>query len=137
MQTIRLHVGVHFQLAFLLMDINSIVFDNSEDRLLVDLIWFPTGGGEDRSLFGTYCVYYLLQKTEIYRKIGWNYSDYAIYTSFACITTVYKGFDFNLCMRIYKTGFSQEKTQISSIFLGKQPYYYRIMDWRYPYSKQE
>lgn len=35
-----------FQLAFLLLSIEGIIDETSDDRNIVDLIWFPTGGGK-------------------------------------------------------------------------------------------
>jgi Helicase conserved C-terminal domain len=35
-----------FQLAFFLLTLESAAFDDSADRSVVDLIWFPTGGGK-------------------------------------------------------------------------------------------
>ena len=45
-----------FQLAFILIALRSTLEANHEDRSVLDLIWFPTGGGKTEAYLGLTCA---------------------------------------------------------------------------------
>jgi hypothetical protein len=51
-----------FQIAFLLMSLDGMSRDESADREIVDLIWFPTGGGKTEAYLAVMAFYMFHQR---------------------------------------------------------------------------
>lgn len=59
-----------FQLAFLLMNLDSMSDEENTDRDIVDLIWFPTGGGKTEAYLGLAAFTILLRRLKEPKNAG-------------------------------------------------------------------
>lgn len=68
-----------FQLGFILLSLRSVVEPTSEDRNLVDLIWFPTGGGKTEAYL-TVTSLLIFYRRLVHKKKGYGVNAIIRYT---------------------------------------------------------
>ena len=59
------HHWYPFQLAFVLLCIEGIAFRETADRDILDLLWFPTGGGKTEAYFGVLALAIFLRRIRL------------------------------------------------------------------------
>lgn len=67
-KTVEIPNWYPFQIAFILLTLDGIIDKNNSNRDIVDLLWFPTGGGKTEAYLGVLAFTIFLRKIEQTKK---------------------------------------------------------------------
>ena len=89
-----------FQLAFLLLTLESALDEEADDRDIVDLIWFPTGGGKTEAYLGLMALVILHRRLTQGRRWGRHHRHHPLHAATAHQPAVPARRDADLCARM-------------------------------------
>ena len=103
------------QLAFMLLDMTSVTDDASADRSLVEVIWFPTGGGKTEAYLGLTAMTIFYRPFPVSRTGRRNDRHHAVYAQTACGAAVYESLDAYMCLRTDLVRTANQETPCTGI----------------------